>query len=507
MREAERIEPSAAPARAEKPSLLPAVLLAWGGFIILGTVFLFYSAGLTEDLGRYYLIPWAVLAGAVVLTPSLIYLRNGTFDLFHPLVYGVWSYIFPAFILGAFIISFGWTEVYFLTYIENPEYNLPLSLFYVVIGYLGVVAGFYLPLGGYVVRALERYLPNWKWEMEDVWLPGVLLILAGVAMNIIGLLQGLLGFQRVDEIGVFDGLIVYLTILFTEGFILLWLMVFSAKQRTGLHYLITIFLIAMIPLKMALQGNRSSLMLSLIPIAMAYWYSGRKIRWQHTTVFGVLLFVAIAVGIVYGTAFRNIKGSEERINAGDYAGQVFETFDYLSRTDTTLILSDGTRALAERIENLSSLGVVVANYEKLEPYEESYGLKNNITNDLLTAFVPRFLWPDKPLTSDPRAYSDLYFNYGDNSFAITPFGDLLRNFGVLGIPLGMLLIGIYLRIIYSYLIDTPEPRLWKKIAYYPLLTVVSYEAFYAIIFPSALRVLAVVSISIFLANLLVRKRN
>ena len=77
-------------------------------------------------------------------------------------------------------------------------------------------------------------------------------------------------------------------------------------------------------------------------------------------------------------------------------------------------------------------------------------LKNNIINDLLTSLIPRFVWADKPNTSDPRAYSDLYFDYGENSFAITPFGDLLRNFGVIGIPLGMLIIGIYLRIIYSY---------------------------------------------------------
>ena len=81
--------------------------------------------------------------------------------------------------------------------------------------------------------------------------------------------------------------------------------------------------------------------------------------------------------------------------------------------------------------------MVVANYEQLAPYEASYGLENNILNDLYTSFIPRFIWNEKPPTSDARAYSDLYFNFGENSFAISPFGDLIRNFGPIGIPLGI----------------------------------------------------------------------
>ncbi len=505
MREGNKIENYTVLQPKKRANLVFPMLILWALMVIFGLVFVWMTNDVNEGLGDYYLIPWALLAGIIILSPSIYYVYKGTFDLFHPLVYGVWSYIFPAFIGGAFIITFGWTEVYFLAYIENPTIDLPLSLTYIVLGYIGVVIGFYLPINKYFVKALNNYMPNWKWNLDDVWIPGFLLIFAGIGMNILGLLQGLLGFQRVDQIGVFDGLIVYLTTLFTVGFILLWLAVFQLKKKNAIYYLTVVVLILLIPLKMALQGSRSSLMLSIIPIAMAFWYSGRKLRWQHTVVFSGALVLAIAIGIIYGTSFRNIKGSEARMDAGDYVGQVFETVEYLGRTDSTKILSDGVRALAERIDNLSSLAVVVSNYEKLEPYEESYGLKNNIYNDLRTSFIPRLVWIDKPTTSDPRAYSDLYFNYSENSFAITPFGDLLRNYGVFGILLGMMIIGIYFRILYSYLIDTDEPRLWKKIAYFPLLTVFSYEAFYAVFFPSMLRILLVLVVSIFIANLFFRK--
>ncbi len=483
------------------------VAALWGLVIVAGLAFLMADGGFGSALGEFYLVPWALGTGAILVAPAAYYFYRGKFDLFHPLVFGVWSYIFPAFVVGAFIIMFNMTNSYVMLFVTDPEYTLPLSLVYVSVGFLGVVAGYYLPLGKFVVDKLSRYTPKGDWDLDRVWFPGVVLTLSGLAISIVGILQGVLGFQRVDEVGAFDSLVVFLTYIFNVGYILLWLAVFQTKRRNGLFYLIIAFLVTMVPLRMALQGGRSSLMLSVISVAVAFWYSGRRLKWQHTSIFGAVLVVSIFIGIIYGTTFRRIKGSEERINAGDYAGQIIETFDYISRADTSMILSEGVSSMAERIENLSSLGVVVANYEKLEPYEESYGLKDNIVNDLLTAFVPRILWADKPNTSDPRAYSELYFDYGDNSFAITPFGDLLRNFGVIGIPLGMMIIGFYYRLIYSYLIDTPEPRIWKKVAYYPLLAAVSFESFYATFFPIVLRVTLVIAVSIIFVGFFANSRS
>ncbi len=489
----------------KRANMLLPILFLWGFGIIFLFGYFIFDEGITETFGEYYLIPWALLAGAIILSPGIYLFYKGKFDLFHPLVYGVWSYMFPAFIIGAFIITYGYTNSYVLLFVTEPEYNIPLALIYVIIGYLGLIVGFYLPFGKFFVNKMDKFVPTAKWNPDDIWLPGIALIFAGLAINIIGILQGVLGFQRIDEIGAFDSLVSFLTVFFILGYILLWLGIFQTKRRDGLFFIMLFFLLALIPFRLFMQGGRSSLGTSVIFIAFAFWYSGRRLKWQHSAIFGAIFIAAIFVGIIYGTTFRQIKGSEERINAGEYVEQVFETIDYISRKDTTIILEDGVRNLAERIENLSSLAVVVANYEKLEPYEESYGLKNNIYNDFVTSFIPRFIWSDKPPTSDPRAYSDLYFDYGESSFAMTPFGDLLRNFGVIGIPLGMLIFGFYFRIIYSYLIDTNEPRIWKKVAYYPLLTVVSYEAFYGIFFPTLIRTLPVVAISLIVAGFFVRK--
>lgn len=475
--------------------------------LMIGFVFFWLNDGFSGSLKEYYLLPWVVLAGVVVLAPSVYLLAKGKFDLFHPLVFAAWSYIFPAFVIGGLIVSFKLVDPYFLTFIEDPEYNFPLSLFYVTIGFLGLTGGYFLPVGRYFAERVEPRLPRWNWKPEQVWLPGILLLVIGVAFNIFGFVQGLLGFQRNIEVNIFDGTLFFLLIVLTEGTVLLWLGIFTTKQRDGVFYFMIILLLLFLPLRVAVIGSRSGLITGLIPVAMAFVYSGRRIRLRTGVLLAVIGVLAIIVGATYGTSFRNIKGSESRMDAGEYFSQVGATLDYLSSTDPSIVAAQSAQALADRIDNLSSLAVVVANYEKLAPFEESYGLENNIINDAYTSFIPRFVWNEKPQTSNSRAYSDLYFNYNENSFAITPFGDLLRNFGPVGVPFGMLLLGIYLRFIYAGLIETPNPAMWKKAAYFLMLTVVSYEGFYATIFPSVIRTIVVIAVSLSVANLLVGKRR
>lgn len=483
------------------------VLVLWG-FVAIAAVSLFW---IENDIGHwlpgFYLLPWCLLTGACVLAPSAYMFYRGRFDFFNPLTFAAWIYVFPAFVLGGIFIAFGAVNPYFMTFIDDPEYNLPLSLVYIAIGFLGLSLGYSLPIGRFIAEKIERRIPDWQWSSSDVWLPGTVLLFAGIGVNLIGFIQGIMGFQRITEIGIFDSVLFFLITMVGFGYIILWFGIFTAETRTGAFYLVLAIVIAFIPIRLALLASRAGLLVSVIPIAMAFGYSGRRLRPRMAVIFSFLLILALLIGAAYGTAFRNIKGSEAKVNGGDYVGLVMDTLDYLTTQNTTIIVEDSLQALADRIDNLSSLAVVVANYEKLAPYEASYGLQNNIVNDAMTSLVPRFVWPEKPGTSDARAYSDLYFNFSENSFAITPFGDLLRNFGPIGVPLGMILLGIYLRLIYRLLIDTPSPAIWKKVAYFPLLTAISYEGFYATILPNIIRTLFVVVLSLLVCRFLIRKRK
>lgn len=486
---------------------MPAVLMLWVSALSVVAVYWWLTddgSGVSSEL---YLLPWTILTAGVLLAPCVILYKRGSFDLFHPLVFAVWSYLFPAFVIGAVIIMLGLNEPYFFSFIESPETNLPLSLIYICLGFVGMCVGFVIPYGKRFGDWLNSKTSGGEWSGFNVWVAGTILLLIGVGSNIIGFIQGLLGYQKVSDSAMFDGLISFLATILSVGLVLLWTLIFRQKRLDPLHIVVIGVLIALIPLRMALLGNRGGLLAAVVPIGLAFAYSGRRLKFVHGAVFAVLVTIALIVGVLYGTAFRQIKGSEDRIATGAYLEQIVATVEYIGRTSAGELLSENAETLASRIENLSSLAVVVSNHERLAPYEEAYGIENNIINDLSTSFIPRFIWTDKPNTTDPRAYSDLYFDYGDNSFAITPFGDLLRNFGIIGIPLGMLLIGFYFRVVYSFLIEGELPTLWGVAAYYPFLTVVSYEGFYSTFIPSAIRIAVVVLVPLAILHFLFFRRR
>jgi hypothetical protein len=411
----------------------------------------------------------------------------------------------PCLVGGGFILTMGWSDHYFINFVTEPEYNLPLTMIYISLGYIGMTLGFAVPFGRIMGTKIERVLPKWRWKLGHTWVAGYILVLSGTLVNIIGFFNGLLGFQKFDQVEAYDGLIFFLLTMFFQGYFLLWYSLFRTPKKDA-SYLITLaLLILLVPMRMAIMGNRGSIYLCILPIAFAYIVSGSKVTIKHGILFGAIIVVSIFIGMVYGTNFRSTKGAESRLSAGDYIGQIEATLDNIGQKDFSQVAGEASYSLFNRLENLSSVGVIVANYEKLAPYEESYGLANNILRDTYTSLIPRFVWVDKPLTSDAHAYSDLYFNFEDNAFAITPWGDLLRNFGPYGVPAGMFLLGLFLRTLYVTLGTQQDGYQWRSAAYYLLLTTVSYEAFYATLLPSLLRVGLVLAATTYLTNLIAHR--
>ena len=240
-----------------------------------------------------------------------------------------------------------------------------------------------------------------------------------------------------------------LTILASMANVMLWISIFKVPRFRLRHYLVLTFLIGLIPYSMLIAGGKGELLRNVIAILFAYWSSGRRFTVGKGIIAGALLVFAIFAGFTYGTTFRQLKGDESRNRGGDYFELGASTLSMIGDMD---ILENAGFVIENtfiRFETLTSLSVVVANYKALRPLEADYGIENNIWTDTWTAFIPRFFWSEKPVISNARAYSALYFDIGDTSYAITPFGDLLRNFGPIGVPLGMAFLGIILRVLYT----------------------------------------------------------
>ena len=452
---------------------------------------------------RFYLLPWVLLAALIALIPFIIASRRKPFDAFSPPVYAVWSHFAPAYIIGTLALVYGWRP-YFFSLIPNPDLTFPRTLGYICLGFASLFAGFYLPLGRRIGARLAAALPVRTWEPKDVLAPAMMILAGAVGLNYLAFREGLAGYQASGEVGTFDAALLIATMtLGATATLLLWLTVFQTPRITRTTLIALAVLVAWTVLEVLVSGRRGALFQAITLAAGAFWLSGRRIHPRHAIVFGGAAAVAIFVGMVYGTTFRVVKGNEGQIPLSRYGPLATRAAQISLERGLAGNVTYVTRNLSERLAEISAtVAVVVGNYERLEPFEEEFGLKNNIVNSVAASLIPRFVWPEKPSVSDPRALGALYFRFV-NSFAITPVGDLIRNFGPVGIPLGMVLLGFGLRVLYAALIEGQAASMWRTTAYLVLLTSVSYENFYSAIFPTLIRtglflVLALVLVEVFM---------
>jgi len=463
-------------------------MLVMGIVLLTAIILLALNSGLSDTLPFLYLLPWLIALGAVLIAP-LVYLHHkGRFRLYDPLVWAVCSYLFPAFVIGGLMLVFGWSAPEYLNLIQDPAFDLPYTIVLVMLGSVGFAIGYLVPIGEVLGRSIQRALPTWEFELSSYIVPSIVLFILGSANLSLGFIIGVIGYQRPESISTLGGLIFMTSSLLTLAVFLMIYVVLRRKKFDFLFFAVVVPLLLTSIAGTLLAGNRGALLHVFVVFGLAYVLAGLKVTVRRGFAAVVLLIVALFLGMLYGTTFRNIKGNEEQMSMDRYTENISSTFDNLSRGDLANNFSFGFTNLAVRIDSLSSVAVVVSNYEQLAPYEESYGLDNNIWRDLSTFFIPRFVWADKPPESDARRYSDLYFHYGENSFVFSPFGDLLRNFGPVGVPIGMFILGLIMRVIYRSLVEN-QPRItWRVALYFLLLTAVSYELMFAVIIPSLTKV-------------------
>jgi hypothetical protein len=475
--------------------LTAAAILTLSSVVVMSLVF-FVDLKPTNSEPFLFLIPWILALAVVFAIPPLVMYRRGELTLDNPIIFATWSYFFPAFVVGGFSLCFGWSQPFFLDHIQDPQINLPFTVLLIIAGYLALFAGYMGTIGAKIGGWLEKFLPNRDYDETSCIGPGTVLLVLGILTTVFAFVLGIIGFQLGDEINSYDGLIIATTQLWVEASFVLCFILFRRAKWDIIGAGISAVLLFTFIARALFAGNRGSLLTFFSIVLLAYVLAGRTFKFRQATVAGCVLVVCVIAGMIYGTAFRSVKGTESRISIGDYTDNIFDTLDQVGQKDSISVLETATSTLAERIDTISSVAVVVSNYEQLLPYEEQYGLDNNIWKDLTTFFVPRILWPGKPVASDARKYGDLYFDYGENSFAITPIGDLLRNFGVAGVPIGMFLLGILLRVLYRTFVENQGRVLWRCAIYFMLLTAISYEGFYGLIIPNMVKsgVIAVIGV-------------
>ncbi len=475
---------------------------------ILFLGWLFVDENTLQYYFQLHLLPWIGATAVVLLAPSVYLLYYKKFDIFHPLVHACWFYWFPSFVLGGLFIATDTISPYQLSLLGDPESDLIWTYVYIMLGFASMTLGFFLPFGRRSGEYLSRKLPAWDWQPQQALLPAIVFLFVGSYFYISAFFSGTVGASVADTTDSFSTMNFTFAFLSLEAGFLVAMYIFKSREFRLEHFLAFGVIAFLLISRVSLSASRGSFLSIVILMAMAYVYSGRRITKTTGAVFGTLALLAVIGGMVFGTTFRHVKGSEDRTGLEQQIEILGQTMDTISAQDTEKVLNEGLTNLTERIDGISSVAVVVANYERLKPYEAAYGLENNIYTDLWTSLIPRLLWANKPAIFDARAYSDLYFNFNGNSYALTPIGDLLRNFGWVGVPIGMLLVGIFLRFVYAALIENQTVTIGRATAYYLFLVSLSYEGFYGTIFIYGWRIFAIAYISFVLAEffLIPRKR-
>lgn len=481
---------------------LPGIILMVGA-IVVGALAILLTSDLIDSFPYLFLLPWILALLAVLAAPTIYLYWRGRLTLYDPLVYATWSYFFPAFVLGGFMLAGGWSQPFYLSFIQDAESNLPYTTVLIMLGFAGLSLGYFSPFGVKLGAAVSRYLPSRDFEPSAMLSPGFVLLLLGTFNFVIALILGVAGYQRA-VVESYAGLVFLTTLFWMQGSFIIWYVLFSSGRYNFKSISMVVILFAATVARALFAGNRSALFQVFLIVILAFLLAGRKLNFRRTMVAGVALSLCLMAGMIYGTTFRNVKGSESYSSVGQYTDSVAETIDQLGKFDLKGSFEFALAGLAERLDTLSSVAVVVSNYEQLQPYEESYGLDNNIWKDISTFFIPRIIWNDKPVASEPRKYSDLYFNYGENSFAITPIGDLLRNYGPIGVPIGMFLFGIVIRFMYRALIEDQPRSISRSVMYFMLLLAISYEGFYGILIPFLFKVGFTALVGLLIVSLIAR---
>ncbi len=434
------------------------------------------------------------LFSIVVVLPWIGLFPKGTpFDLFHPLVFGTLTFNLPQIIISA---------LYYLDL--NIDLHLPqvaalqdryaifsTSLYYCILGTLGMTAGYF-----FIVRKPAVLRQGTILDRPYSALRPHFYVLLGIgAVSTIVLLLAGIGTTLSDGRWIFSGVFSMLAYASPIVYFAAWYAFFRKEKGWLIPF---IFFLIFTGIDFLVSGSRG------VPLNVLILILGVRQTLPQRKNFALFAVVWVPVGLIFliggfyfGTAIR--ESSRRFADAeGTRNIDVFQILGLSQSLDTGTNSQDtlqrledvGNTIVLRATGGLIAMSVIVEYADYRKGGEVEYGIDNQIINDFLTSFLPRFLFPERKNIGTSQPIGALYYNNPQNNPGTTWIGDLYRNFGVLGIFPGMFLAGIIYRAIYSFLIEgRPVSPLRGGIYYLLITTTMRFEAQYSLFLPLLIRLL------------------
>lgn len=358
-------------------------------------------------------------------------------------------------VMFLYVVYFGVRTVYVLTAgVEDPFRPdfldvLDRALLYVIAGVVALLVGYYSGLGDRLAACvrtpLDRSSPRPVMAMTAGLLVLGLLCRAWVYSE--GSYARFLAGQREPPSGLlmavdFGGWASY------YGFVVAAAFVFHGDASRGFRWVVWTVVAPATFLLAFFGGAKTEITALALGVLIARHYLARPIGVATIVLFAVLLLCVFPIV----NSYRTISETDLDLVPHQAASLIPEALE--EQTGQTGFVDTTWRSFMARVPGIDALALVVKYTPEIQPFQ--WGRTMIIAP--LIAFVPTALWPGKydyiNAVASGVDFGSTYFGINDNEsgVAITQVGELYLNFGALGIPLGMFIIGVLCRAAYQWFI-------------------------------------------------------
>jgi len=183
-------------------------------------------------------------------------------------------------------------------------------------------------------------------------------------------------------------------------------------------------------------------------VFLAYLFYERRIR-KSWVIAGIAL-----VTLFYPASefYRNVLTRSMTVRVLDMIRDpgtvVKDMADFASNYEAGEWVEQGLLSTANRFDGIAILAVILSKTPEEVPFQGGWTI-----GYAFLSFVPRLVWPDKPMVTTGRWVTDNYTLAAglETATGSTWIGELYFNFGWLGIGFGMIFVGIIFRTMHEFL--------------------------------------------------------
>ena len=451
----------------------PRTLAGAGAALVLAVVFLMPFAVRPGDTPAYYL---GLALFLLTLLPIVVRLMAGSLDVFEPIV-PISLLIGLAFGIRAMYLVYDPSS--FTTWLARVSFDdfIGRALIMALIGYCALLVGYYVVAIPFVrILRTRPYVTRKTWSSrlhggKILALVSVALV-AMVARARLGEFGGVISTDGSHEVTGATFVLGILSTLAQYAACALALHIAAGDDRPWLRVALWLGVVPLAALQSLAFGGKTPILLALYAVMAARHYAKRRL-----SVPVLAAGVVVAVLVVFPTvnAFRlrtdrTLAASSTDPTIQEFASRVVAIPSLFAGMRPSEYAQFAAESVLGRANGIDSLAVIMKYGDAVE-----LGNPTAYWQIPLYAFVPRAIWPDKPVILTGAEFARLFVTPSEEglreypSIGVFHIGDLYASFGSSGVLIGMCVLGFLFRLVYQIFDPARSPDLGMKFVYIILL--------------------------------------